>query len=255
MPAPNDGRQAVLEPGLRTIDNQKRFWDWHWQHWREHNVLSDWAVRRGDVIVALLRSLPLVRPRILDLGCGMGWCTEKFAELGPTTGIDLSTEAIAVARARCSRATFIAGSAYDTTLPAAHFDVVVSQEVLPRVEDQPRYLERAADVLRPGGYLVLTAANKFVMDRLGDSGFAALPSELIEQYRDRRGLKHLLRPRFDILRMTTLMPLGNGGILRLVNSSTVNRVLGVVIAPRYLERFKEWAGFGYTILALARRRS
>jgi len=61
----------------------------------------------------------------------MGLVTERFAQLGPTTGIDLSTEAVATARARCPHITFIAGNVYDSPLPAAHFDVVVSQEVLP----------------------------------------------------------------------------------------------------------------------------
>lgn len=243
------------ELGLSTIDNQKRFWDWHWQHWRERNVLSDWAVQRGEAVVALMRSLPLLRPRILDLGCGMGWFTEKFAELGPTTGIDLSTEAIAIAQARCPHVTFLAGSVYDSPLPAEHFAIVVSQEVLARVDDQPRYLEQAADMLQPGGYLVLTTLNKFVTDRLGDLRFAPLPPDLTEQFVDRRGLERLLRPRFDVLRMTTLTPLGNGGILRLVNSHALNTTLGWVIPPRYLERAKEWAGLGYSLIALAQKRT
>ncbi len=245
---------TTSELGL-SIDHQKSFWDWHWQHWQEEKVLSDWAVRRGEILLALLRSLPVVRPRILDFGCGMGWFTEKYAELGPTTGIDLSTEAIALAQARCPHVTFIAGSAYEVALPPANFDIVVSQEVFPRVQDQPRYLERAAELLRPGGYLVLTAANKFVMDRLGRSlGFAPRPQELIEQWVDRRGLRRMLRPWFDVIQMTTLMPIGNAGILRLVNSGKLNRLLGVVIPRRYLERLKEWAGLGYTVLAVAQKR-
>jgi 2-polyprenyl-3-methyl-5-hydroxy-6-metoxy-1,4-benzoquinol methylase len=246
----------MSELGLSSIDHQRRFWDWHWEHWQEEKVLSDWALRRGEILVALLRSLPVVRPRILDFGCGMGWFTEKYAALGPTTGIDLSTEGIALAQARCPHVTFIAGSVYDVALPAAHFDIVVSQEVFPRVADQPRYLERAAQVLRPGGYLVLTAANKFVMNRLGASlGFAPRPPGLIEQWVTRRGLRRMLRPWFDVIRMTTLLPIGNAGILRLVNSGKLNRLVGTVIPRRYVERLKEWAGLGYSVLAVAQKRS
>jgi len=245
---------ATLDPGRRTLDNQKRFWDWHWQYWRENNVLTDWAIGRGEVILAILRSLPLMRPRILDLGCGMGWFTERFAEFGPTTGIDLSTDAVAIARARCPHITFIAGDVYDTPLPTAHFDVVVSQEVLCRVSDQPRYLQRAAEVLRPGGYLVLTTTNRFVMDRLGSSGFAAPSADLIEKFVDRSELKDLLRAQFDVVRVTTHLPIGDAGILRIVNSYRLNRLLGLVIPPRLLQRIKEWAGLGYTLVALAQKR-
>jgi|SRR6266850_3659453 len=254
MSPSTNGPGVALEPGRRTLDNQKRYWDWHWQHWRENHVLTDWAVGRGDLILALLRSLGLTRPRILDLGCGMGWFTERFAELGPTTGLDLSTEAVAIARARCPHITFIAGNVYDSVLPAASFDVVVSQEVLARVDDQPRYLQRAAHVLRPGGYLVLTTNNRFVMDRLGNAQYAFPPPELIDHFVDRRELKGLLRPQFDVKRLTTHLPIGDAGILRLVNSYKLNRLLGLVIPPRHLQRIKEWAGLGYTLVALAQKR-
>jgi hypothetical protein len=93
------------------------------------------------------------------------------------------------------------------------------------------------------------------MDRLGRSlGFAPRPPELIEQWVDRRGLRRMLQPWFDVIRLTTLMPIGNAGILRFVNSDKLNRLVGTVIPRRYLERLKEWAGLGYTVLALAQKR-
>ena len=51
------------------------------------------------------------------------------------------------------------------SLPENHFDVVVSQEVIAHVPDQAAYLEKAADVLRRDGYLIITTPNKFVVDR------------------------------------------------------------------------------------------
>jgi len=242
----------VLEPGRRTLDNQKRFWDWHWRYWHENNVLTDWAVGRGDVILALLRSLPLVRPRILDLGCGMGWFTERFAQLGPTTGIDLSTEAVATARARCPHITFIAGNVYDSPLPAAHFDVVVSQEVLARVDDQSRYLERAGRGAAAGR---LPRAHLHQPVRAGPPGSAqsaSPPPELIERFVNRRELRRLLRPHFDVTSLKTHLPIGDAGILRFVNSYKLNRLLALLIPSRSLERIKEWAGLGYTLVAVAR---
>ena len=242
--------------GLRlpTIDEQRRFWGWFWQNRSETNLRGrDGLVAK--VVLARLRSLPLERPRILDLGCGMGWHTEKFAELGPTTGIDLSAEAIALAQARCPHVTFLAGDIYPTPLPSAHFDIVVSQEVFAHVDDQPRFLERAAEVLRPGGYLVLTTANKLVMDRLGSAQFECLGSAHIEQFVTVRGLKRLLRPRFEVLRITTHLPVGDGGILRVLNSFKLNAMLGVLIPQSQLDALKEWAGWGYSIIALARRRT
>src|SRR5260370_27916310 len=61
-------REAAREPHLPTIGEQGRFWDWHWQHWRERNAISDWALKGGDRGVSLLRPLDLGRPHNLDMG-------------------------------------------------------------------------------------------------------------------------------------------------------------------------------------------
>src|ERR1051326_5010364 len=41
-------------------------------------------LRRGDKILAYLRSLRIERPTILDMGCGMGWFADKLSQFGPT---------------------------------------------------------------------------------------------------------------------------------------------------------------------------
>jgi 2-polyprenyl-3-methyl-5-hydroxy-6-metoxy-1,4-benzoquinol methylase len=75
-----------------TMIEQQQFWDWHWRNWRERKTVNLWKERRHEVILSVLRSLPLSRPRILDLGCGHGWFTAKLASFGETTGIDLSEQ-------------------------------------------------------------------------------------------------------------------------------------------------------------------
>jgi 2-polyprenyl-3-methyl-5-hydroxy-6-metoxy-1,4-benzoquinol methylase len=237
-----------------TIDDQKQFWDWHWQHWQERKTINSWKDKRHEMVLTFLRSLALDHPRILDLGCGPGWYTERLAQFGQTTGVDLSKEAISVAKSRLPQITFLAGDLYELPLPTEHFDVVVSQEVIDHVPDQVAFLNRAASVLKPGGYLILSCANKFVMDRLGDGEFPLQPAAHISRYLDAKGLKRLLRPYFDILRLTTILPIGHRGILRLINSHKLNSVLGFVIPPRYLEAMKERAGLGYTLIVLAQKK-
>ena len=239
---------------LPTIDAQRRFWDWHWQHAEERRVVNGWTLRRGETILRLLESLRLDRPRILDLGCGHGWFSAELARLGEVTGIDLSDEAVARARAQYPGITFIAGDLYDLPLPLGDVDVVVSQEVVAHVHDPEGYVRRAAQALRPGGYLVLATANRFVMERLGDLGWSRQPPEHIAQHLDRRGLRQLLRPYFRVLRLTSIIPLGERGILRVINSHKLNIVLGWLIPRRYLEALKEWAGLGYELIVLAQRR-
>jgi 2-polyprenyl-3-methyl-5-hydroxy-6-metoxy-1,4-benzoquinol methylase len=234
-----------------TLEVQKNYWDHKWD-WSRTQYPHDRALRRGDKILAYLRSLRLERPTILDLGCGTGWFTNQLAELGPATGIDLSVEAIAQAKSQFPQVTFEAANLFEMALPERHFDVVVSQEVLAHVADQGGYLERAAGMLKPGGYLIVTTPNRFVHDRCE---WPAQPPGHIEQWLSRRALRRLLFAHFHVLRTTTAVPLGHRGILRLVNSAKLNGALGTLLSTERVEAFKEWAGFGWTQIVLAQKTS
>jgi 2-polyprenyl-3-methyl-5-hydroxy-6-metoxy-1,4-benzoquinol methylase len=240
----------VTAPEFPTLADQERFWE----TWQETKSITEWSLARAGAIVELLRSLKLQDPEILDLGCGNGWFTDRLAEFGRATGTDLNRKAMEEAKQKYPRATFIGGDLFEVDLPLAHYDVVLSQQVIAHVVDQPRYVERAASLLKPRGTLILTTPNKFVMDRLGDAGWDATPPEHIEQWLDRKSLSGLLAPRFEILRLTSILPMGQRGILRLVNSARLNRALGLAVSPSRIRAFKERAGLGYTLIVLARKR-
>ncbi len=239
---------AATEP-LPSLTEQRDYWDERWDRQREPNSFQ---TRRGDTVLAIVKKLGLDDPAILDFGCGTGWFTERLCHVGRATGIDLSPAAIAIAQATYPHVPFIAGNLYDTTFPAEHFDLVVSQEVVPHVEDPAAYLDIIARVLKPNGYLIITAANRVVMDRWPERG--PDPHSHLKFYPTRREFKRTLRRRFRVAWTTSIMPLGNHGFLRLVNSYKLNAALGWVIPSRFLERLKEWAGLGYTLIALAQKR-
>ena len=236
-----------------TLELQQQYWKfWNFRPGHPYNDDCLRPMRRGEKILAYLRSLRVERPTILDMGCGMGWFSDKLAQFGPTTGIDLSGEAIARAKSMFPRVTFMAGNVYEMSLPEQHFDVVVSQEVIAHVPDQSGYLEIAGRVLKPGGYLIVTTPNLFVHSR---NQWAPTPPGHIEHWLTRRALKRLLRPRFRVLRTTTVVPMGRRGILRLVNSYKLNYVLGLLFPAERIDTFKEWAGFGWTQVILAQKGS
>jgi 2-polyprenyl-3-methyl-5-hydroxy-6-metoxy-1,4-benzoquinol methylase len=240
-------RPSGLFPDLT---GQKQYWDTKWQR-EQMSYPHEGALRRGEKIVALIAELGLSRPKILDLGCGTGWLTPRLAELGEAVGVDLSDEAIAMARIQHPEITYHAGDLFRTPIAGSPFDVVVSQEVIAHVPDQTEYLRRISGLLKPGGYLVITTPNKFVHDR---AGFPAQPPEHIEQWLTRQALRRLLGVEFTVLKMTTVNPLGAGGILRLVNSYKLNKLFGVFLTDAKLRSVKEWLGFGWTTAALAQRR-
>ena len=232
------------------LTGQKRYWDTKWQR-EQMSYPHEGARRRGQLILDLIAELGLSRPRILDLGCGTGWLTPRLAELGEAVGVDLSDEAIAMARIQHPEVPYHAGDLFETPIPGSPFDVVVSQEVIAHVADQTEYLRRISGLLKPGGYLVITTPNKFVHVR---AGFPAQPPEHIEQWLTRHALRRLLSAEFTVLKMTTVNPLGAGGILRLVNSYKLNKVLELFVSDVTVRSVKERLGFGWTTAALARRR-
>jgi len=104
--------------------------------------------------------------RVLDVGCGPGVMIEPVVSRGGRlTGVDLSAEMVARARARArhlnveDRCEFVMGSAGDLPFEDASFDAVTAMGVLEYVPDDARMLREMARVLRPGGVAVVTVPN------------------------------------------------------------------------------------------------
>ncbi len=205
-----------------SIEDQRQFWDWHWQHWEDRKVLNAWTERRAQEILRLIQQLPLKQPRILDLGCGRGWFTERLADLGEAHGIDLSPEGVAT---------------------IAH------------VEDQPKYVTLAAEVLKAGGYFIITTGNKFVMDRLGDVGWNVQPPQHIANQLSRGQLKQMLAARYKVLKSLTIIPHGKLGVLRLINSYKLNLVARILLSQQKIDELKEKAGFGWQMILVAQKKA
>jgi SAM-dependent methyltransferase len=233
---------------MPSLTEQQRYWDMRWDRAHSPNA---WQLKRGEKILTLLRTLSLKHPKILDLGCGTGWFTAQLAQLGEVCGLDLSERAIAIAKERFPHVTYMVGNLYELSLPRAYYDIVVSQEVIAHVEDQAGLMDRLTSVLKPDGYLAITTVNKFVIERTPQSPD---PREHIKQWLDLPALRRLLQPQFRILRTTTAVPMGDCGILKLMNSYKLNMTLGWLIPQRYLDALKEWAGCGGTRIVLAQKR-
>ena len=234
-----------------SLGEQQRFWNTWNATLRDPKNLNSWSLKRAETIIELVRSLAIEHPKILDFGCGTGWLTEQLAEFGATTGIDLANRVIEAAQCRAPHIKFIAGDIFQLQLPSVYYDIVVSQEVIAHIPDQAAYLDRAAEVLRSRGYLIISTPNKFVMDR---SDWPPQPTAHIEHWLTKARLKWLLCKHFNILRTTTIVPLGNRGILRLINSSKINAAMRILFSQDDLDRFKGWIGCGYNIVALAQKK-
>lgn len=104
--------------------------------------------------------------RVLDVGCGAGLLSEAMAREGAlVTALDLAPELIEVARLHLLES----GLAVDYRLQSAEalaaerpasFDAITCMEMLEHVPDAASVLRACADLLVPGGRLVVSTLNR-----------------------------------------------------------------------------------------------
>jgi SAM-dependent methyltransferase len=130
------------------LDEPPPGYNWRWNWPAAYHFATGQKPRQSQV-------------RILDAGCGTGVSTEYLVHLNPeaeVVGIDLSGEAIAVAKERCrrtgaDRAQLHHLSLYDTPKLEGEFDYINCVGVLHHLPDPQRGLHAIASKLAPGGLM------------------------------------------------------------------------------------------------------
>ena len=103
--------------------------------------------------------------RVLDIGCGGGVLCEPLAELGAAVvGVDPSRVATGVAGRHAREAGINVDYRCDTIEALAQageeFDVVLAMEVIEHVAHSGDFLDRCAELVRPGGLVILSTINR-----------------------------------------------------------------------------------------------
>src|SRR5438270_10529428 len=103
--------------------------------------------------------------RILDIGCGGGILSEPLARLGATVvGADPAAANIAAAKLHAAAA----GLAIDYRATTAEaladagetFDLVLAMEVVEHVADLSLFVQRCAEMVKPGGLMITATINR-----------------------------------------------------------------------------------------------
>jgi trans-aconitate methyltransferase len=190
------------------------------------------ALLAGSLVEALE---PKAGERILDLGCGDGFLTQRLAESGATmVGVDFSPQMIAAARDRGVDARYASGEA----LPFdREFDAVFSNAALHWMSDHDAVLRGVYRALKPGGRFVaecggqgniaaIRVALLAVLTRLG------LPAERIEnnlffssaEYRARLESHGFLVEEVTLTPRLTPLPSGMADWLQTFRSSVLEQL-------------------------------
>jgi len=114
--------------------------------WRgEWGGMQDLGPVHRHVAGMIVRAIRELRPQsIIDIGCGNGANLAAIRRAEPAIalhGLDISQEAIDVARARVPDATFEVLDVRSARAPERTYDLVLSSQVIEHVPDDGRFLE------------------------------------------------------------------------------------------------------------------
>lgn len=101
--------------------------------------------------------------KVLDVGCGAGFKANYLATQGfQVTGIDLSTDSLAVARRydKTGTVNYIEASADKLPFPDHSFEAVIAMDFLEHVEDPALIIREISRVLKPGGVFFFHTFNR-----------------------------------------------------------------------------------------------
>ena len=108
---------------------------------------------------------PLEGVRILDIGCGGGLLCEPMARLGAeVVGVDPSERNIEIARLHAAESglaiDYRASTAEVLADAGERFDIVLNMEVVEHVADVPLFVNRCAEMVKPGGLMFIATINR-----------------------------------------------------------------------------------------------
>lgn len=113
---------------------------------------------RYVAIADLIRQHGTRHPHVLDAGCGSGRLASEFSpgELGVYHGVDLSPEALRLARLAIPAPAVFTQGDLETWQPTERFDIIVINEVVGYFHDPAKTLARLSRALQPGGAIIVS---------------------------------------------------------------------------------------------------
>lgn len=235
---------------MPTIQEQASFWD-AWNARARSGRIPTTSQRQALVIEETVSALERSDLEIIDVGCGTGWMSERLARFGNVLGIDITESTIKRASARLPHIRFQCADIHSADLPVGRYDVAVCLEVLSHVADQKMFVQRLAELIRPGGTLILATQNRPVLERW--SAVAEPDPHQIRRWVNRRELRALLVPAFERVQVRSIVPVGDQGLLRVVNSPRLNAAIARFVPPERIDRWKENCMLGHTLVAAAKK--
>lgn len=247
---------GTLNLATPSLEQQREYYDVKWA--APPPVLNPTEQKRVAFIRQHLGRLAQSRNRrlrILDFGCGQGLYSAIAFEFGDVDAIDLSPKAIELAKDRFPGPRYQVASVYEYESDQ-RLDAILSLEVLEHLCEQEKYVRKCAAFLPPGGELLITTPNRRVADKYWAAPGRLETRQPLENWLDPTELKKLLEPWFQILSlMTHDARYSRRGLMRIVNSTRLNKLFRTAGVENPLRLCYEKWGLGVFQFVHARRKS
>lgn len=145
------------------------------------------AVFRSHELYSVEPFIGLLRPPVLDLGCGDGSIPKVLFGRPLEYGMDLSEPAVRAAKEKGAHEITLVGEAHAIPLASNHLGGVFSNCTLEHIPDMPALLSEIARVLKTGAFFVSTCLSPFyytmnpIFRFLDRSSFRWLRSRMIAE--------------------------------------------------------------------------
>jgi SAM-dependent methyltransferase len=174
-------KSSSVSPGISRSAEHQTLVDTHFHsrvtQWRDvyeqEGVEGAIYRKRLDIVLRWIEELAIpTGQKVLEIGCGAGRCTVALAQRGylihamdSVEGMLNSTQEHAIEAGVSSSVTTSLGDAHNLPFPDGSFGLVLAIGVIPYLQFPQKGLSEMARVLRPGGFVLVTAGNRW---RLND---------------------------------------------------------------------------------------
>lgn len=230
----------------------------------ESNRENSLAERRAHLAMIRRRySLP-ARPRLLDVGCALGFMLQEAKSAGwDAVGVETSDFAAQYARERTGCPVYT-GTLQEARLESESFDVITLMDVIEHVAEPRPLIDEIHRVLRPKGVIFLVTPNfdSLFVRIYGSKAYGIGPEEhvvyfqpgTIERLLQRSGFRRIVTLTRDLYAENLRRLLGRGESNAQANIKTAfgeHTVLGAV--RRLVNRLFMHVQLGDKLIALAQK--
>lgn len=209
--------------------SHQKFYD---RKWSEAARLNELPIHDGERVATIInlvkRWIPPIqrkRPiRIIDIGCGVGWISQRLLSFGQVIGIDSSQAAIEIARTRYPEVQFSCIDVLDNEeIPQLGlFDLAIASEVIEHIPDErrPEFASKLSLLARPGGILIVTTPNRLVWKYWWQEPKSQKWKQPVEDWCSPTELSSILANYFECLEISTFnFAFSKKGIYRILSNN------------------------------------